>query len=115
MDRNLGATQVATSPTDSLAYGFYYQWGRGSDGHQIPTSGLTWSTSSSDTPGHSDFVLTEAPPYDWRIPKNNNLWQGESGTNNPCPAGFRIPTKTEWETEMASWSSMDSAGAFTSP
>jgi hypothetical protein len=34
MDKNLGAKQVATSPDDSLAFGFYYQWGRGSDGHQ---------------------------------------------------------------------------------
>ena len=115
MDRNLGATQIATSPTDSLAYGDYYQWGRGTDGHQVSTSGLTWETSSSDTPGHGDFILTETSPYDWRVPRNNNLWQGESGINNPCPAGFRIPTKAEWETEMASWSSMDSSGAFDSP
>jgi len=114
MDRNLGASQVATSPTDSLAYGGYYQWGRGSDGHQIST-GLTWTTSFSDTPGHSDFILTETPPYDWRIPRNNNLWQGESGTNNPCPAGFRIPTKAEWATERASWSSTGPAGAYASP
>lgn len=34
MDKNLGAKRVATSPEDSLAFGFYYQWGRGSDGHQ---------------------------------------------------------------------------------
>jgi len=34
MDKNLGAKRVATSPRDSLAVGFYYQWGRGSDGHQ---------------------------------------------------------------------------------
>ena len=115
MDRNLGATQVATNPADSLAYGFYYQWGRRTDGHQIPTSGTTWTTSSTDTPGHSDFILTETHPYDWRVPKNDNLWQGESGINNPCPAGFRIPTKAEWDSEMASWSSTDAAGAFASP
>jgi hypothetical protein len=33
LDRNLGATQVATSKTDSAAYGHYYQWGRNDDGH----------------------------------------------------------------------------------
>ena len=32
MDRNLGASQVATSYTDELAYGDLYQWGRLSDG-----------------------------------------------------------------------------------
>jgi len=115
MDRNLGASRVAASSTDSLAYGDFYQWGRGADGHQEPTGGVTSTTSSSDTPGHSDFILTETSPFDWRVPQNNELWQGVSGTNNPCPAGFRIPTKTEWETEMASWPSMDPAGAFASP
>jgi hypothetical protein len=34
LDRNLGATQVATSKTDSAAYGHYYQWGRNDDGHE---------------------------------------------------------------------------------
>lgn len=34
MDKNLGATRVATSPTDSASFGFYFQWGRGADGHQ---------------------------------------------------------------------------------
>ncbi|VVM23866.1 hypothetical protein BSPWISOXPB_75 [uncultured Gammaproteobacteria bacterium] len=28
LDRNLGATQVATSPNDSAAYGDYYEFGR---------------------------------------------------------------------------------------
>lgn len=28
MDRNLGASQAATSSTDDLAYGDLYQWGR---------------------------------------------------------------------------------------
>lgn len=115
MDRNLGATQVATSPADSSAYGGYYQWGRGTDGHQLPTSGLTWVLSTGDSPGHGDFILTETPPYNWRVTRNNNLWQGEDGINNPCPAGFRIPTQSEWESEMSSWSSMDPAGAFASP
>jgi len=33
MDRNLGATQVATSSTDENSYGDLYQWGRRADGH----------------------------------------------------------------------------------
>ena len=115
MDRNLDASQVATSFDDPAAYGGHYQWGREADGHQLDIGGLTSTTSSSDSPGHGDFILTETSPFDWRVPQNNNLWQGVSGTNNPCPAGFRIPTEAEWETEMASWSSMDPAGAFASP
>lgn len=33
MDRNLGASQVATSSTDANSYGDLYQWGRAKDGH----------------------------------------------------------------------------------
>jgi len=116
MDRNLDASQVAASLTDSLAYGGLYQWGRGADGHQFdPGSAQNTTTSSSDSPGHSDFIITGTSPYDWRIPQNNNLWQGESGINNPCPAGFRIPTKDEWEAEIASWNSLNASAAFASP
>jgi hypothetical protein len=41
MDRNLGASQVATSSTDPASYGDLYQWGRPADGHQIRTSAIT--------------------------------------------------------------------------
>ena len=41
MDRNLGASQVATSSTDTNSYGDLYQWGRGADGHQLRISNTT--------------------------------------------------------------------------
>ncbi|RLD60208.1 MAG: hypothetical protein DRJ01_10060 [Bacteroidetes bacterium] len=115
MDRNLGATQVATSSTDAAAYGDLYQWGRGTDGHQIRTSATTSSLSSNDDPGHGNFILAPNSPYDWRSPQNDNLWQGVSGVNNPCPTGYRIPTEAELDAERASWSSNDAAGAYASP
>ncbi len=115
MDRNLGASQQATSSTDASAYGDLYQWGRFSDGHQCRTSGTTSTLSSTDTPGHGDFIVTTSTPYDWRQGQNDNLWQGLGGTNNPCPAGYRLPTEAEWEAERASWSSNDAAGAYASP
>ena len=34
---------------------------------------------------------------------NYNLWQGVSGINNPCPAGFRLPTVSEFNAEHAFW------------
>jgi len=34
---------------------------------------------------------------------NYNLWQGVSGINNPCPAGFRLPTVSEFNEEHAFW------------
>lgn len=51
----------------------------------------------------------------WRKPQNDNLWQGVSGTNNPCPTGYRLPTDEEWEAELLSWSTKDAEGAFSSP
>lgn len=115
MDRNLGASQVATSSTDAAAYGDLYQWGRATDGHESRTSGTTATLATSDTPGHGNFITTGSSPWDWRSPQNDNLWQGVSGTNNPCPSGYRLPTEAEWNAERTSWSSNNAAGAFTSP
>lgn len=105
MDRNLGATQVATSSTDAASYGDLYQWGRGSDGHQIRTSATTAALSSTNTPGNALFISTSAGPNDWRSSKNDNLWQGVNGVNNPCPTGYRIPTQIEFNAEGSSWAS----------
>jgi hypothetical protein len=117
MDRNLGASQVATSSTDAASFGDLYQWGRGPDGHQIRTSSTTATSSSTDQPGVSNFIT---PTYssgdaDWRNPENANLWQGVSGVNNPCPSGYRLPTQAEWNAERLSWSSQNAAGAYASP
>jgi uncharacterized protein (TIGR02145 family) len=115
MDRNLGASQAATGSTDADAYGDLYQWGRGADGHQCRNSDTTSTLSSTDNPGHSDFITSGPSPHDWRNPRNDNLWQGVSGINNPCPNGYRMPTSAEWDAERTSWSSNDAAGAFASP
>jgi uncharacterized protein (TIGR02145 family) len=114
MDRNLGATQVATSSTDAAAYGDLYQWGRGSDGHQCRNSAITSTLSSTDQPGNGNFIISGGT-FDWRSPNNGNLWQGVNGINNPCPSGYRIPTQTELNAERLSWSSNNAAGAFASP
>jgi uncharacterized protein (TIGR02145 family) len=125
MDRNLGADQVATSATDHLAYGSLYQWGRGSDGHELitwssgtagtPINGTTATLSGSDTPGHSNFITNATVPSDWRSPQNDNLWQGASGTNNPCPMGFRVPTETELTAEFTAYGITNAATAYASP
>jgi uncharacterized protein (TIGR02145 family) len=116
MDRNLGASQAATSSTDAIAYGDLYQWGRRSDGHQCRTSPTTIILSSVDQPANGSFILTpNSPSSDWRSPQNNNLWQGVNGVNNPCPSSYRLPTDAELEAEHTSWSSNNISGAFASP
>uniref|UniRef100_UPI004047A0EC FISUMP domain-containing protein n=3 Tax=Algoriphagus sp. TaxID=1872435 RepID=UPI004047A0EC len=109
--RNLGATQVATSSTDHLAYGSLYQWGRGSDGHEL----ITWTNFTTGTPVNGNFITINSGNFDWRSPQKDTLWQGVAGENNPCPTGYRIPTDVEWEAERLSWSTNDAAGALASP
>ena len=98
-------TQQATSATDFNAYGSLFQWGRYSDGHELinytssttgtGVNGTTSTNATSDTPGDNLFIKEPNSPYDWRAPSNDNLWQGESGINNPCPQGYRLPKETE--------------------
>lgn len=121
MDRNLGATRVATSSTDVQSYGSSYQWGRRSDGHQcvnrytgdgVTTSSTTSTNSTTNTPSHGNFIIEASSPYDWLTSQNNNLWQGVSGINNPCPSGYRLPTEAEWSAEITALSiSNTSTGA----
>lgn len=115
MDRNLGASQAATSTTDVASYGDLYQWGRGADGHQCRYTRTTSTLSSTDQPRHNDFITINSGNYDWRSPQNNNLWQGVNGVNNPCPSGYRIPTEAELNAERLSWNSNNNTGAFASP
>ena len=118
MDRNLGATQVAVSAADANAYGYYYQWGRPADGHQIETSATTSTTRDSDIPGHANFIMTNTFPYDWRIPQSPNqatLWAGANGgSNNVCPAGWHVPTQPEWATAAGYFSPQTRVGALNS-
>ena len=106
LDRNLGATQVATAYNDYKSYGSLFQWGRLADGHQLinwtdiggaPVNGTTSTLSTIDQPKSPLFILGLSSPYNWRNPQNDNLWQGVDGKNNVCPVGFHIPTATEWQ------------------
>jgi hypothetical protein len=107
MDRNLGATQAALSSTDELSYGDYYQWGRAKDGHESSTSNTRSTMATSATPGHGDFIVTPS----WTdFAGEDNLWQ--SGLNDPCPTGYRIPTEVELQNEFDQFSSTYVDDAF---
>ena len=114
MDRNLGASRVATSKDDIDSFGSLYQWGRGTDGHQNRNSATITTLSNTDSPGHGDFISNANG--NWRNPSNNNLWQGINGVNNPCPSGYRIPTAVEWVNELSTWNASYSLNpGFNSP
>jgi uncharacterized protein (TIGR02145 family) len=125
MDRNLGASRAATAVDDYQAYGCLYQWGRGNDGHASVTwtaaatgtavNGTTAALATTDTPGNTFFITTSTSPYDWRATQNGALWQGVLGINNPCPAGYRLPTDAELTAEVTAHTITNAASAYASP
>ncbi len=95
--------QQASSSTDYNAYGSLFQWGRKPDGHEL----ITWSNSTAGTGVYGTTSTVSNMPTDalfivgssnWRIIQDDTLWIMEASANNPCPAGFRIPTITELST-----------------
>lgn len=127
LDRNLGATQVATSFDDYKAYGSLFQWGRLADGHQLinwtnsttgtAVNGKTATLATNDIPYTSPnglFITNTNVPFDWNSNNNNNRWA--TGANNPCPTGFRLPTSAEWATLISSSAEniTNTASAFSS-
>jgi uncharacterized protein (TIGR02145 family) len=102
LDRNLGATRVATLNADSEARGYFYQWGRNDDGHEFSLS-TTSTRATSITPATNAFI-TSTPAgigagADWTtIDGDGSLrtaaW-ADGGVNDICPVGFSVPTKEE--------------------
>ncbi len=98
LDRNLGATQVATKVDDSAAYGDYYQWGRAKDGHQSSTSSGINAKSTDIVSGHGKFIYGFG---DWTQASGRiDAWE-DGGKNDICPAGFSVPTKAEISAEIS--------------
>jgi len=104
LDRNLGASQVATSVSDADSFGGYYQWGRSTDGHQLSNSGLSATLASSITTTDSNFITVNA--LDWADTGADDtgalrtaIWSDAYHTAQICPTGFRVPTLAELEAE----------------
>jgi uncharacterized protein (TIGR02145 family) len=94
---NLGVTgtQDALSYQSGNNNGALYQWGRQTDGHEVRTSSTQAGPVSA--PVDNRFITNITAPNDWINPQNNSLWLDASKTtNDPCPAGFRVPTQAQW-------------------
>lgn len=112
LDRNLGATTVATVSTTTTAYGDLYQWGRSTDGHQLRNSSTSAGPNTSLIPG-SNFLTRVGSPYNWYSGTQiNALWQRPLYINGVCPPTWRIPNSSEWQTEILEWSAANATGAI---
>jgi uncharacterized protein (TIGR02145 family) len=118
LDRNLGAPSTPTAYDDWQNYGDLFQWGRGADGHQLVNraqtiaattgSNITTVLSNVDSPGHSNFIITNSNSIvDWRNPSSELLWQAPDRINDPCPEGWHVPTNDEWLQENFNGSFQD--------
>ncbi len=93
--------QQATSPQDYKAYGSLFQWGRKPDGHEL----VKWTSATVGTPVYPAVNSTPTDnPTDtrfigtgggWRATSDPTLWKNESSPNNPCPRGFKVPSRDQ--------------------
>jgi hypothetical protein len=105
LDRNLGASKSCDSYNDEDCYGYYFQWGRGHDGHQESNSSRTFIQANNIDVNHSSFIDRSDVIRDWtnaddvnKTQRTNN-WAKTDGTSI-CPKGFRVPAKSELQAEL---------------
>jgi uncharacterized protein (TIGR02145 family) len=115
MCHNLGAdesldpfTYVVGNPDGSGGtLGWTFQWGRPADGHQKRNSQTTNVASGTTRPGHDKFIAFNVGPmaYDWTTTAASDKTRWGDGTyngnmskgpNDPCPAGWKVPSNLQW-------------------
>ncbi len=90
-------------------------WTSSSESDDAEQNRNTETRAATDQPGHDDFIIARwyESNGDWRLDNNNNRWNAAPQVNNPCPEGWRVPTKPEFETlcgvNCVNWSNADAA------
>jgi uncharacterized protein (TIGR02145 family) len=108
------------------AKGWLFQWGRAADGHQWrgtsnnAITGPYESEMNIDVPsGHEMYGKyirnnAMATAYDWRSPQYDIAWRNWNDGRFPCPAGWKIPSSSDWSTLYRLGPSYGTAGEATS-
>ena len=86
---NLGAANTSADPfTPSWEInGGYWQWGRSAEAAEGPTA------TDPKNGSVAGWNTTNAPNGSWT--------DGSKTANDPCPAGYRVPTKAQWDDVLA--------------
>jgi uncharacterized protein (TIGR02145 family) len=117
LDRNLGANRVCQRLDDEQCYGHYYQWGRLSDGHELPSSLITSTKAASLINAGDKFICDPLLMNDgeWLESKDIDLrmsyWENSDGTS-VCPKGFKVPSVDDIELEIKSY--INNVGLYSS-
>ncbi|MFV0289612.1 MAG: hypothetical protein ACK5IJ_01740, partial [Mangrovibacterium sp.] len=101
-----GTSGVAAGDGSTGTLGYLYQWGRkggNDDKYELRNSLYTTDLSLSDTPDHGKFIVAPETPCDWRSGQNPNLWGDTKTKFDPCPTGWKVPTKEQWERLIAAF------------
>jgi len=105
---NIRQTVLESSIATNESMGSVFQWGRNTPFNIIPDmpdemisdGPVLYSVAQANA---GKFIVTPTQPGDWlietetpeNINKRNNLWSNGNDNDNPCPAGWRIPTMEE--------------------
>ena len=96
---NVGQTVISKVGDNVSNGGNLFQWGRLQPlTHESPE--VVGPVISAAEVGPS-FITSLDSPWDWLSTKNDNLWNSgteaapEKTDNDPCPSGWRVPTKLE--------------------
>lgn len=143
MSRNLGAmSESNATDLDKLrSFGLYYQWGRKdpfiyADAYDhtkdhdmfyqssqyrvayvtvVETGAETGTAAYAAAHPLSFIVGTEKGSYDWLQSPDTALWGPVKTVNDPCPAGWRVPSAADFTAMTPTGAAFDYGTMFATP